>query len=81
MGLSLGNKLRHINYLHLLWNILMRIRCGIFAYIFDMHWIENIPTVCSQMISHIYCSILFSILIILYAGISGINFVNVYIQV
>ena len=46
-------------------------------YIFDMQWIKNIPTVCSQMISQIYYSILFRVLFILCAGI----FVNVDIQV
>ena len=59
----------------------MRIRCGIFAYIFDMQWITNVLTVCSRIISHIYYSILFRVLLILYAGISRINLVNVDIQV
>ena len=59
----------------------MIILCGIFTYIFDMQWIINIPTVCSQIISHIYFPILFSVLLILYAVISRINLVNVDIQV
>ena len=46
-----------------------------------MQWITNVPTVCSQIISHIYYSILFRILLILYAGISRINLVNVDVQV
>ena len=58
----------------------MRIKCGIFAYIFDMQWIINIPTVCSRIISHIYYSILFRVLLILYSGISRINLVNVDIK-
>ena len=78
VGLSLGrNKLRHIHYLHQLWKVLMKIRCGIFDYIFDMQWIINVPTVCSRIASHICCSILFHVLLILYAGISRINFVSI----
>ena len=59
----------------------MRILCGIFAYIFDMQWIKNVPTACSLILSHIYYSILFCVLLILYAGISIMNIVNYDTQI
>ena len=68
--LNLGNKLCHINYLHLLRFFLNRIRCVRFAYIFYLQRIINIPTVCSRIISNIYFQVYCVFVKILYPGIS-----------
>ena len=82
VGVSLGNQLFYVNYLHLflkllnentMWHICPYLICSGFI---------NIQTVCSQIISHIYYTYFIPcILLILYTGISIINFVNFDIQV